>query len=535
MTSSYRNLFRVLFLLTPFALSTGCDRVIDQVEPLGVTDIELQFNDPVGIANATNSVYASMRGAYLGLRLQGLAGLLADEMDIVNIGSSGRGFDEVRNVGTEGTHLAPWGLYSTINQINLILDNVNTVPNLSASEKARITAENLAMRAFYHFEIARAYSHMPGAIQNGWDVGIPYLDVSNDDVGTAVFPPRGTVAQTYQRIIQDLEDALDQFALLTTPNARGRFFMTRAGARALLARAYLYNQQWADAAAMADLAIADAAGVGASLATAGTFPGIWTTPGNPEAIFEVSYQNTGENRGAESVQGLLLETNGGWGDYVLSDTLFKAYARFYDGTQAYGDTATTDVRGVCAGGLLPGDPILDGVDVNFDATPTGQLAPLANSETEARVAQQVIIRYARPRGGNWYTINKWRRQTGRTNYGWHNVPLIRYAEVLLIRAEARARSGNEAGALTDLNLLRTNRSAANYGALTGQNLLDAILYERWLELCGEGHRWFDLRRYGRDITKAAGYPTLLITAREILAPVPNNEVLLTGVTQNPGY
>lgn len=75
---------------------------------------------------------------------------------------------------------------------------------------------------------------------------------------------------------------------------------------------------------------------------------------------------------------------------------------------------------------------------------------------------------------------------------------IRTAEAYLNRAEAYALSGNTAGALSDLNYLRHRRIAGyvDVTALSGQALVDEIRLERRKELCYEGHRWFDLRRYG---------------------------------------
>lgn len=75
---------------------------------------------------------------------------------------------------------------------------------------------------------------------------------------------------------------------------------------------------------------------------------------------------------------------------------------------------------------------------------------------------------------------------------------IRTAEAYLNRAEAYALSGDNGGALADLNYLRRMRIAGyeDVDDLSGQALIDEIRLERRKELCYEGHRWFDLRRYG---------------------------------------
>jgi hypothetical protein len=118
-----------------------------------------------------------------------------------------------------------------------------------------------------------------------------------------------------------------------------------------------------------------------------------------------------------------------------------------------------------------------------------------------------------------------------------NSPVIRYADVLLMRAEANAELGQFAAAQNDLNLLRAKRSAEPITA-TGAALVAAILDERRRELAFEGQRWFDLKRRGQDITKPAfgNNATVLYSDARILAPLPNNQVQNNALlTQNPGY
>jgi hypothetical protein len=118
-----------------------------------------------------------------------------------------------------------------------------------------------------------------------------------------------------------------------------------------------------------------------------------------------------------------------------------------------------------------------------------------------------------------------------------NSPVIRYADVLLMRAEAYAESGQTALAQADLNALRAKRNAAPITA-TGAALINAIQDERRRELAFEGHRWFDLKRRGMDIVKPAygSNPTVPFTDFRILAPLPNTQVQNNvQLKQNPGY
>ena len=78
------------------------------------------------------------------------------------------------------------------------------------------------------------------------------------------------------------------------------------------------------------------------------------------------------------------------------------------------------------------------------------------------------------------------------------IPIIRNAELILLRAEARAQTSAPGAAVADLDVIRTAAGLAPYtGATTQAALIDEVLRQRRYELYAEGHRWIDLRRYGR--------------------------------------
>ncbi len=115
-----------------------------------------------------------------------------------------------------------------------------------------------------------------------------------------------------------------------------------------------------------------------------------------------------------------------------------------------------------------------------------------------------------------------------TTYG-QNIPVIRLAEMYLIRAEAAFRAGNTAAALADINRIRT-RSAAT--PLTAAQLtLATILRERQLELAFEGFRIHDLKRTNTDLSA-----TVPITNPRLILPIPMREININAnLVQNEGY
>jgi hypothetical protein len=115
--------------------------------------------------------------------------------------------------------------------------------------------------------------------------------------------------------------------------------------------------------------------------------------------------------------------------------------------------------------------------------------------------------------------------------------IFRLSEMYLIRAEARAQSGDLSGAKEDLNVIRSNAGLSNTTAMTQVEILDAILKERRLELFTEfGHRFFDLKRFNK-IQIVLSEVKSGWDASDILFPIPEAELNLNPnlLPQNPGY
>ena len=117
-----------------------------------------------------------------------------------------------------------------------------------------------------------------------------------------------------------------------------------------------------------------------------------------------------------------------------------------------------------------------------------------------------------------------------------NYRAIRYADVLLMAAEAYNRGGiNDELARDYLNQVRMRafEDEPEYliEGLTGNALTEAIWEERKFELSMEGHRFFDLVRTGQAPTKITGF----VEGKHEVFPIPQQEIDISGLTQNPGY
>ena len=109
--------------------------------------------------------------------------------------------------------------------------------------------------------------------------------------------------------------------------------------------------------------------------------------------------------------------------------------------------------------------------------------------------------------------------------------VLRLAEMYLIRAEAKAEQFKLADGLTDLNVIRNRANVPSIAAVSAkEELVDKILLERRVELAYESHRWFDLIRKGK-----AQQVLGISDVNKLLLPIPKQEVLIAGLTQNKGY
>ena len=137
-----------------------------------------------------------------------------------------------------------------------------------------------------------------------------------------------------------------------------------------------------------------------------------------------------------------------------------------------------------------------------------------------------------------YDGNLWTNKWTQDSFG-DDMPVLRVAEMYLIRAEGLARgSGSAADAREDVNAIR-NRAGLDYvsSSLSGEDLIDEIITQRRYELAFEGDRRHDLQRLGRPITSSSG--TVQPGETQRILPIPNRAIQVNDAldqsSQNPGY
>lgn len=379
--------------------------------------------------------------------------------------------------------------YVGISRANYILENKD---NIDFPGKAHIIAEAKFLRAYYYFELVKFFGDVPLVI----DKRLGIEDVRSID--------RAPKADVYAQIEKDLTEA----AAILNPVAAQKGRATKGAALALLGKAYLYQSKWSEAVQAFDEVINS---------------GLYSLHPNYSELFDVAHENNAET--VFDIQYTGLE-GGSYGCLVcLEGNAAPGFQgiRQYNGP-VYGDGNSYNLPTQDLYDFFPaGDPRRGVTILDIDAFIALQPNPSS-------------ITYAIGAGGHTgYYNNKYIKRQGEIGLPDNdltspvNYRVIRYADVLLMSAEANYHLGNTAIAQTYVNQIRSRAAIPGVSV----NSLDKIYNERRFELSGEGHRFFDLVRTG----KAASTITGFITGKHEVFPIPQVEIDLAGGRwpQNPGY
>jgi hypothetical protein len=333
---------------------------------------------------------------------------------------------------------------------------------------------------------------------------VPLIIDKRIGIEEALALDRTPASEVYAQIETDLTEA----AAVMSYTGLVKGHATKGAALSLLGKVYLYQNKFVDAASTFDQVIAEG---GYSLI--GDYSELFTAANenNTETVFDVEYSG--------------LE-GGGYGCYIcLEGNAAPGFhgIRQYNGP-VYGDGNSYN---------LPTQDLYDA----FAATdPRRDLSILDLDAFIAAQPNAESISYAIGAGGHTgYYNNKYIKRIGEIGLPDNdltspvNYRVIRYADVLLMAAEAHYQTGNTGLAQQLVNQIRSR------AGIQGINLssIEDIYRERRFELSGEGHRFFDLVRTGQAASKIPGFQT----GKHELFPIPQAEIDLAGGnwSQNPGY
>jgi hypothetical protein len=408
--------------------------------------------------------------------------------------------------------------YVGVARCNTIIGRLPAATGIDASIRSEIQGEAEFLRAFYYFRLVRYFGGVP-------------LSLTEVTTADQAFIPRASAADVYKQIIADASDAITKLPVVTFAKGQQSGVATKGAAAMLLADIYMTQKNYAGAEAL----LTTLQGMGYSLLP--TYAAVFSTANknSVESIFEVQYM-AGAAGGQQSnfiylflprttdtkliTSGVTTNntTTGGWN--VPTQDLINAYEP--------GDTRLDASIGVAEGTYNSSDVMtISAYKSIVNYTPA---AGKVGRAFDKKVLNPVSI-------------------ANNTDDDW---PVYRYADALLLLAEAQNEQGKSGLALTSLNAVRERAfgdASHNITTTDQSSLRTAIAHERRVELAFENHRWFDLLRTGTaiDVMTAFGaqikqlHPylpanTFNIQPYRLLYPIPFSQTGLNPqLQQNPGY
>lgn len=395
------------------------------------------------------------------------------------------------------------GHYNAIARCNQALKALETA-SLDEETRNRFMGEVRYIRGYFYFNLVRYFGGVPAVLR----VPESASDANNDPA----FRNRASAEVIYTIIIEDLTFAANNTPLRNSTQV-GR--VNKGMAESMLAKVYMYKKDWQKVFDLTSEVINSG-----QYGLLDDYAKIWRFEGNNsiESIFEIqtgTFNNTDFGvRGYCVWQGPRVGGKGGWTDlgfgfctpnrdfvesYEMGDNRRKSTIIEIDDSGTYEGTILYD------GYRIPSKDSIENFFYNYKAY-----------HSELRTIEPFL--------GNRDNKQK-------------NIHILRFAEVLLMQAEASNELNNPGVALSHINRIRSRAGLPEVNAAAGQALREAIWNERRYELAMEHDRFFDIVRQGRaqEVMQAAGKS--FVAGKHELLPIPALQIELSGgqLQQNPGY
>lgn len=465
-----KNIFLFAIPLTILVVMSACNKVLQNDYYMGL-DTNDQFSTPERIDLAAVGLYDALQNPeFLGGRALIYVDIRSNDVNVTQYFGNMSLFTTL--LSNDDINGKAWlGGYETIFACNTFIASLTPKVDVVGQGTANsYFAEARFVRSLVYFYMLNFWGQQYCATNNG--LGVP-LVLEAADAGSAFtqLPPRATIDQCYTQIIEDLK-----FAEANLPATRAGNYSTlsranKASARALLSRVYLYRGNNDSAVMYADRVITPTDGTKTYGLDSNLATGVFQTPdpsGSNEPIFFVAMKDT-DNPNTNNALG-----------------------------QHYGYDQRADIS------------------ISLDYIKS------LDTSLDKRFKNLIIFNE-----GNFYT----QKYNVLANGSW--VPVIRYPEILLNKAEAIVKQnlggGADPTALANLNAVRRRSGLADTTiATTNQELLAAILLERWRELAFEGHASFDAFRNRKGIPARGTIAAIDFPNDKFALPIP-----LSDMQKNP--
>lgn len=505
------KIFQYLSIATFFSLSLfACEDTLD-LEPLNSATPEIFYSDPANFTTGLFGIYDALQdnGFYGGnVVLDGLSdnAVATDFLDDVLNFAQG---NQVNATGSfRDFYLAP---YELIQRSNLLLDNIDVVTGLASDERALIKAEARALRAMAYMRLVYLFG----------DVPLITTSLTREE---ALSISRNDRNEVISFVLQEFQEASSDLGNTSNGGRLTRQAVLALRARVMLYEARLNNQTWGDALTAINLSIMEADEGGHQLidnddpSTDYLSLFLLENEENNEYIFSVAVSPLDSDSRSD------FEEFFSWQAGALLMYVHQNLADAYDYADgsAYNPSDTT---------FLGRDPRLS---VNI-------MHPGQSFAGETYGVDDSFIKF---NGGGTETglyIYKFSStdHVETLNERELNMPVIRYAELLLMQAEALTET--DGNPYPPLNAVRDRAGLPELSGLSQEELRNEIIQERRVELAFEGLRWFDLMTLGiaEEVINGIEETNIIrafTTGRSELLPIPQTEIGLNpNLAQNPGY
>jgi len=478
----------IIFFLPLFFSSCEDDLNVEPNNAISEFDF---LNNPDNAVQLVNGVYnAQLEYNMYSFSWIGMTSITSDDADKGSTpNDTGTDKHKMDNLTFDATDISisdVWkGHYDGIYRANNALFYLEQL-TIDPALKNRLIGEVKFLRALFYFDLVRCYGGVPLVTAR--------IDINNtEEINNIVFV-RKTKEETYAVIEADLIQAIEFLPTKSqyAPDDLGR--ATKGAAQALLAKAYLYQEKWQAAYDKAGEVISSG-----QYALLDKYENVWRETGEngSESIYEVQATLTLGLRDYTNVQGARGTPDLGWGFNTPSLALSNSYE-------------AGDVRKTATILFVQSVPftLWDG----FAGSPTWN-----NPRYNYKAYQSSIA-------------ESWNGDKGTTA---KNLRVLKYSDILLIRAESAFALGMNTEALNRINEIRPRAGLTLLSSLTQND----IWKERRWEMAMEHERWFDLIRTGQAQSALAAVGKTFVPGKHELFPIPQDQIITSNGTllQNPGY
>ncbi|MGO1242874.1 MAG: RagB/SusD family nutrient uptake outer membrane protein [Sphingobacterium sp.] len=487
-------LFCVMFSLV------SCEKTLNE-DPQSIIAPDAFFKTVDQCRQATNGVYSHLPGLF------NQKGFWAVTMAGTDLFMNQGGTTTIRAIqdynfssATEENSHAVWRVcYAAIKDANFVISRISA-SEIDEKVKNELLGESKFLRAMYYYILTNTFG----------DVPVWTEELNMDEVAQL---PRSPIAEVRGQMILDLQEAIASLPANYDSNNTGR--VTKGAALTLLAKIYLFDKNWQQAY---DTALQVKDGEYILLPSyAELFDPSNKSKNNQESIFEIQYA-----RNAETNQNFIVNS-------------------FYSWFFPTGDASGGTYAGVDFGTIL-----LQSYPQYYPSNHLISLYALQDERREVSLSWgyngQNFNRGSKENSRPWFGPKFWDLTANRTA-SEKNFYFLRYADVIMILAEAANELGNTGEAVTYLNMIRQRAKADLASASLSQpQLREEIMEERAREFVGEFQRKWDLSRWNKltDAMRsvqgdnAAGIKN--VKPHHVLFPIPYDEIVKNrNLSQNEGY